>query len=376
MIANLLISLTEVRKLGLLYLAIKYHSNAPMFLIFAWLIWQFGSSVAFGALSDKKGRKPVLYITIFFSVIVSLLARYQSLFTLALILDGLFVATLPIAFAAKNDQHPHKNKRITYAEASLARALPWLIFPWIYLWIGSPKQFWEISLLAASFISIGLIIPFEDAEDRYCQVPHKEKQNAPKVLCFFTLIFLVAFFIAECSYQTIPYLAEEKEPINELMLSYLLFGLGMSLTCGLQLFVNKVKEINLTFAIQSFFLLTFIYFLLNFFYSTIFDQSNLQNHLGKIILGIASGIYIPLIYAIVCKRFRSHQQGILCGFLDATGTLAEILAPALAYLIFYFKVSTNHSLIIIGIGFLISSIIIKSYTRKYGDVYEKNSRAS
>lgn len=90
MISNLLISFSELRKLGLLYLAIKYNSHTAMYLIFTWLIWQLGSAILFGALSDIKGRKPILYFTIFLSILVSLLARSKQFFSAALLVDGIF----------------------------------------------------------------------------------------------------------------------------------------------------------------------------------------------------------------------------------------------------------------------------------------------
>ncbi|MBI3535799.1 MAG: hypothetical protein HY072_09985 [Deltaproteobacteria bacterium] len=45
----------------------------------------------------------------------------------------------------------------------------------------------------------------------------------------------------------------------------------------------------------------------------------------------------PLIYAIVCKGFKCHQQGALYGFIDATGAFAEMLASFFAVAIISIK---------------------------------------
>lgn len=372
MICNFLIFCAELRKLGLLYLAIKYNLHDPIHLIIYWLIWQLLSAILMGKLSDIIGRKRVLSFTVCFSILVSLLARQETLFNAALLMDGLLVATLPVTFATKNDLHPLRNKRLTYAEASLARAFPWFLFPLIYLWVGMPKQFWEITLLASGLISGVLMLFFKDPEDKNCENEKTHPNKEPLIFCSFIVVFLFAFFISECSYQTIPYLAEAKEPIAKLMKSYLLFGLGMSLTCALQLIINRIKKINLTKICMLTFLLTFIYFFINFLFFSSWKSENLQDILDKITLGIASGIYIPIIYAIVCQKFRQHQQGFLCGLIDATGTCAEILAPWLAYILLALNAPLNKSLLIIGFGFLLAYGIIAIYHHKHIDSYEKN----
>ncbi|NGX60499.1 MAG: hypothetical protein KR126chlam3_01674 [Chlamydiae bacterium] len=365
MIINLLIAFSEIQKLGLLYLAISYDYNSTLRLILTWLLWQIFSPVIFGKLSDIKGRKFALYITISFSILVSVLAIYQSSFSYALFCNGLFAATLPIAFAAKNDRHPLRSKRLTYAEASLARALPWLIMPLWYLLTGLPDPFWKRAILTTSILSAIILIFFNDKQDEFAKHDHtKEKKRSLPIFSAFVFMFLAALFTSECSYQTVAYVVEEKESLIPLTKSYILFGLGMSMATAAHLFFKEHNKISLQSICGISFLVTAFYFLIKFLSFSWEVQTISLNYTEKAILGAVSGVYIPLIYAIVCERFKMHQQGVLCGLLESTMTLAEIISPLLAYFLIKSFLNSSVVFLIIGFGFLISYVILRSYPFK------------
>lgn len=359
MILNLIIGFCEIQKLSLLYLAYSYNYRSAWTLIFLWLIWQLASAVLFGKLSDIKGRKLCLYITIFSSLIVSLLARSQASFSYALFIDGLLVSTLPIAFAAKNDQHPQRSKRLIYAEASFARAFPWFLIPLIYLSCGLPSLFWENAILISSIFSVIVLLFFRDKQDENCSHTQNKSGHSSSIFKSFVVIFLIAFFFSESSYQTVAYLVEEKESILPLTRSYILFGLGMSITSVAHLFIRDSKKFSLSKVCEITFLLVASYFAIKFVsFSWIYNQISLS-FTEKTVLGIASGIYIPVIYAVVCEKFKIHQQGELCGLLESTMTLAEILSPGFGLVLLRYNLLGNEALLIIGCGFFMSYVTIR-----------------
>lgn len=361
MILNLIIALSEIQKLALLYLAYDYGYRSPWALIFWWLMWQSVSTIIFGKLSDIKGRKFSFYITIFASLLASFLIRSQTTFPYALFVDGLLVSTLPIAFAAKNDQHPTKSKRLIYAEASLARAFPWFIVPLIYLIEGFPALFWERGILVSSLLSVIALFFFKDKQDIACMPAYHKSDHNSSIFKLFVFIFLIAFFFSETSYQTVAYLVEEKEQMLSLTKSYILFGLGMSITSGGHLLIREIKGISLSKICEISFLVLFVFFIIKFLSFSWDSKQPPLDFTEKTILGIASGIYIPLIYAVVCEKFKIHQQGELCGLLESTMTLAEILSPGIAFLLLNFQFSANESLLIVSFGFFLSYATIRFY---------------
>ncbi len=367
---NLLIIFSEVQKLSLLYLAYKYNFKSAGMLILYWLLWQLVSSVILGKLSDIKGRKFVLYFTVFASVVVSFLAKYETSFKYALFIDGLLVATLPIAFAAKSDKNPLRSKRLIYAEAFLARAITWLIVPTVFLISKFSDSFWENALLISSLLSVIVLFFFNDVQDdtHKLHVANKGKKSS-SIYTAYVFVFLMSLFFSESSYQTISYLVEEKEEIISLTKSYILFGLGMSLTCGLHLLIKEIKGISLSVICASTFFITFLYFFVKFVSFSWEDQLYALNYTEKTVLGVVSGVYIPLIYAIICEKFKIHQQGTICGLLESTMTLAEIISPFLAYLFFISAFNLNLVFFIDSLGFFVSFAIIWTYlSQKRGSI--------
>lgn len=88
------------------------------------------------------------------------------------------------------------------------------------------------------------------------------------------------------------------------------------------------------------------------------ERASFNDYTEKAILGASSGLYIPLIYALVCDRFKAHQQGLLCGILEATATFAEILSPLTALAFIRISSISNLILLIISLGFFTSFYII------------------
>ncbi len=358
MILSLIIALSEIQKLSLLYFAYTYNSRSSLALILWWLIWQAFSVIVFGKLSDIKGRKVSLFITIVASILVSLLVRFESSFHFALLVDGLLVSTLPIAYAAKNDQHPTKSKRLVYAEACLARALPWCVIPLAYLATGLPGSFWGSAILISSLLSLVAWMFLKDNQDAYCHPSQAKTEYSPSIFIPFVGIILLALFFSESAYQVVAYLIEERENILPLTTSYILFGLGMSFTSAGHLLFKEINGKNLLKICEFSFLGMFFYFIYKFFGCSGVDQCFL-NGIEKLLLGLASGVYIPVIYAIVCERFKIHQQGELCGLLESTMTLAEIISPGLVFLLLKFQLAANDLILIIGFGFFISYTILQ-----------------
>ncbi len=368
MIVNALIFLSEVTKLGLLYLANDYGLNSTITLIFCWLIWEFAFAIILGKFSDVKGRKLMLVITVCASVLVSLLGRTKNLFIYSLFVDGILAsATLPIAFAAKNDENPTRSKRLTYAEAFQYRSLPWIIVPLACLVLKFPENFWKDVALYASLISFVLVIFLKDKKDKDLEYITKKTNLIKPARVFKTVIFasILAFFIAECSYQSVSYLVEASENIVFLTKSYILFGLGLFLTASLHRFIPNLRNISLSELCSIIFFSTFFYFLIKFLSFSWEDSRTVLNYTEKAVLGASSGVYIPLVYSIVCDKFKTHQQGILCGILEATTTAAEIIAPGLAFVLIKLNFPSNVIFLIIGLGFFLAFCIIRGRKNKF-----------
>jgi hypothetical protein len=370
MVINSLIFLSEVTKLGLLYLAKDYGLNSSLTLAGYWLVWEALFAMLLGKFSDIKGRKLLLIITVSSSLVVSILGRSRDLFVYSLLVDGILAsATLPIAFAAKNDQNPTRSKRLTYAEAFQFRSLPWVLVPLIYLLLGFPSHFWDRAMLVSSIASFILLFFFRDKKDT--EIGTSKARMSHLFFVSSVSLALIAFFFAEISYQTTSYIVEEKEELASLTKSYILFGLGLFFTSSLHKVVRLIHGISIARLTGVIFLSTAFYFLIRFLSFSWEDSHSALNYTEKTILGASSGLYIPLIYAAVCDQFGARRQGFLCGVLETTTTVAEIAAPLFAAFLLQMSFPENVIFLIIGFGFFLAFTIISSYWKSIFKIFKK-----
>src|SRR3989338_1114576 len=326
-------------------LTIQYGGNPLMsgILIGIFSLMQVIFLPVLGRLSDRFGRRPLLLLSLWVTVIsFILMAATRSIFWLliARIIDGASGGNLSIAQAYIADITDKKNRAGGMGIIAAGITLGFILGP---LWGGFFSRYGlSVPFLAAAvitFISIiltqfflketitGKEIAYEKSHFSLNSF-FKKATNPDLIIIYFSNLLL--FWAQSGVYTTLSLFGKDILNIPEAQIS-LLFAFGGILSALIQGVIIG-PTIKLTGEKRLFIFSTlialFCMILLGLSNSTVILFS------GLTVFSVGNGFLLPVIQAIVSEKSSPHQQGGNLVFMQSFGSIGRIFGPILADFIY------------------------------------------
>lgn len=341
------------------------------FLFASFSLAQFISTPIIGRLSDKYGRKPLLFISVLGSALSFLtfaLAQNAFMLFLARIMDGITGGNISVAQAVISDTTEPKDRAKWFGVLGASFGMGFLVGPAIggYLstfFIQAPFYLATVvSLACALLIQFGLKETLHQKstgkttlEDLF----HIHKLVASLFEPFVGLVLSASFitnmafsiFILGFQAFTSDYLKLHPSQISMLFVIFGAIGLVMQ-GFGVGKLVNKFGEINMMFF--GAFTTTLGFFLMGL-------SNTLMPFIGaSIVLAIGNSFLAPVMTTLLSKHTKKEDQGGIMGINQSYVSLSSVVGPIIGG---FLASSSVHGafygaalvlLILIGITFIIS----------------------
>lgn len=349
-------------------------------------LMQFIFNPVLGRLSDKFGRKPLILITLFTTVISYLIFSFSNSFILLLVsrvLGGLGGSNIAVAQAYIADVTNKNQRSKGMGLIGMAFGLGFVFGP-VVGGLLSNYGYHVAGLASAGFSFIAFLFAlftlkesvkkssFEDRNQirhKIFDVSHTKRiLRHPEIGLLIVLFFVVTFSGANI-YGTFTLLGYKAYGFSDTEIGYLfgITGIAGALVQGglIRILTGKVSDKVLILA--GAFLLTFGIGLLP--YSV--------NFLGVAItvsvLAVGTGILQPVVLAMISKYSPDEEQGAILGLNQSLSALARVLGPfwggfAFEYLGYQFPFLTGG--VFMFITFIFSIFLLNS--KKYSMIPEHN----
>jgi DHA1 family tetracycline resistance protein-like MFS transporter len=327
-------------------------------IIASFSLMQFLFAPAWGKLSDRIGRRPVMLVSnlgaagsyALFAFACSMSGTAGLIWILiSRIFAGICGANLSVASAYIADITPPEKRSARMGLIGMAFGLGFIFGPAlgafsIEIFHSKQAAGWvAASFCAANFI-LGWFILGESRQPNSAPVTPRPKMNqwshtlAQPKLGVLICVFFFATFCFTCFESTFPLLARHQFAVSAQSLNHrigYLFtyaGVIAALVQGvIGKLVKKFGEPNLIFS-------SLIIFAIGL------AALPFQNHLPGILivialLAIGSGLNRPPVFGMISLNSSEHEQGANLGVAQSFGSLARILGPIFAGTLFFVKPS-------------------------------------
>lgn len=287
-------------------------------------------------LSDKYGRKPLLLISQFGTLLAFILTAFSNtlwMLIVARMVDGMFGGNFPIAKAIISDKVPPKDRSIQMANVGIAHVLASLIGPAIG---GISFTFFKLlgpGLFAAGLTVITIIVTFTMLEETWPKekrlhyqktkkistVKVRENKNALFLLVlwgFHTISFTIVM-------SSISFFSVRVLHLNELEVSFVfmisgIFRAGIRFT----LFKPTIKKLGESNAIR----LGLIMFFVSFFIIGFSTDAIMVSFIFLFISFAASLTRGPM-NSKISQTASPKEQGKINGLGSALDSIAQVIGP-------------------------------------------------
>lgn len=322
-------------------------------------LMQFFFAPAWGRLSDRIGRRPVLLVStagaaasyVLFALGSSLTDHRQALAVLLLsrMFAGVCGANITVAQAYIADVTPPEKRSAKMGLIGMAFGLGFIVGPALggisATAFGVSGPGWvAAAFCAANFLLTFTILPEsrQPASEHVPQRPHWEQCvhtiRHPKIGLLVVLFFLATFCFT-CFETTLGLLVEENFRLDSTKGTDAKFISFLFAYCGLVgaviqggligRLVKRYGEQKIIFG--SFLLVAVSLAMVPFLY-----------HLGALLLGLGllaagSAVARPPIFGLISILTPAHEQGATIGVAQSAGSLARIFGPIFSATLFDFK---------------------------------------
>jgi multidrug resistance protein len=298
---------------------------------------QFLASPLLGWLSDKFGRKPILFCSLAGSAIgYVIMANAPSLFVLfiARILAGIFGASVGTASAYIADITPPENRSSRIGLIGAAFGVGFVLGPGFgaLLSYWSPvAPFWFAAILSGSAaVTLLALLPESDRNVPQTKGPLKAKELFEEAGSWKLGIITAIYFIAIAGFAIVtviyPQVSDRRYGMNQSQISlvFVLMGLIGALIQGggIGRLAKRFGDANLAvtgFAIMSVSMLAMP-----------LATSLFEFILLSVGLAIGNSLSQPTINALASRGASATLQGRVLGVLQSAGSLGRVCGPILA----------------------------------------------
>jgi MFS family permease len=343
---------------------------------------QFIFAPIWGAMSDIKGRKPILIFTIgglTFSYLLWIFAGSFTLLLVARLIGGLMAGNLSTVSAVASDITDTKNRSKAMAVIGIAFALGFIFGPAIggisalvdltqyfpgLVGLGlNPFSFPALLAFVFCGINFYLIVtkfketlPDKGAKERSTRTSNPIKLLAPtknsriNQVNWSYFLFITAFAGMEF---TLTFLAVERLAYSPLDNGYMFIYIGFLIAMVQGGFVrrraNQIGERKVALAG----LIILVPGLLWLAYT----QTSFGLYGGLTFLAIGSAMIIPCLTALVSIYADESEQGRVLGIFRSLGSLGRVIGPILASLLYY-RLGSGFPYLIGSVSLLLPVIVL------------------
>uniref|UniRef100_F1L7D4 Major facilitator superfamily domain-containing protein 10 n=1 Tax=Ascaris suum TaxID=6253 RepID=F1L7D4_ASCSU len=330
---------------------------------------QFLSSPLLGALSDVYGRKPLLLLSIFGSLLSYFIwsqASTFSIFVLSRIIGGLSRASISIATAIISDIYPEEQIGKGMALIGIAFSIGFIIGPMFGAYFSHSSRIFttddHLYNTAANFallltlIEIFVILLFmsetlnplkrkatvtdvwnncavyvkPSALFRFCAVSNTIAKREVLIMRAYGRAYFIYLFIYSGLEFTLTFLTHMRFHYDSMQQGkmYLFTGILMMLLQGglvRRIPAEKLHQIVL-FAIA---------FIIPAFITIAFAETQIVFYGGLTLYAVASAIVVPCLTSCVSNLASAHSKGATIGVFRCLGALARALGPLFASTLFW-----------------------------------------
>jgi len=320
-------------------------------LLSIYALCQFFSAPGFGALSDRFGRRPILLISLFGSVIGYLFLGFSGalwMLFLGRIIDGLTGGNISTIYAYMADiTEPHHRGKY-FGLLGAAGGVGMIIGPVIGGTLGTiylPAPLFIAAAITLADMLFGYFILPESlpANLRTIHFDYKHLNPFQQFSHIFSIDILKRLFISgfiffvamNGMYATNAVFFKDRFAWNPAQIGLLLFVIGFVDIFSQGFLINKllpkfgeikVSILGLVLTAAGFFMVTL----------TSIIPSVIMIYVALIILNIGDGLFEPSQGGLISKSVGPHMQGRVQGASSGMQSIARIVGPFLAAFIYGF----------------------------------------
>ncbi|MBS3074055.1 MFS transporter [Candidatus Pacearchaeota archaeon] len=318
------------------------------FLLSSYPLAQFFGAPIFGALSDKYGRKKILFLSMAGSLIGYVMFSTGLIFgSLAILfasrlIDGFTGGNISVALSAIADVSNKNSKTKNFGLVGAAYGAGLILGPVIggvlsnsnlVSWFSHSTPFLFAAIL--TFANMLLLIKFfPETLKKRIETPLsffagfrniRKAFRMPNLRTMFSVVFLImlgfAFFI-----YFLPVFLIEKFNYNESLIGYLLAYLGMWIVLT-QIFI--IRPVSRRYSAEKILRTSLIALAISLFLITM-PKKSITLYFIAPLTAIFTGLTMPSYNAIISNLGREDSQGEILGINQSMQSLAQAIPPVIA----------------------------------------------
>lgn len=348
-------------------------------------LMQFVFTPIWGTLSDQKGRRPMMLISIAITCIAYLLFSQATTLWLLIIsrcLAGLGSGNISVAQAYIADITPPEQRAKSMGMIGAAFGLGFIFGPPAG---GLIMEYWGImyvGLICGALCLINLVLAFfvlpeslgEKIQARKINIlPVKDfvkvlSSGGPRELFLINFIYITAFFTFQI---TATLLWDDKYGFGDKEIGYLFAFIGICTAVmqgGLVGFFTRVFGEFRLLTIGTY-MLMFCLLVISFIPEAYFIPFEL---IILLFLAIANGMVGPSSLSLLSAMTDKHEQGRRLGLFQSFGSMARVIGPLMAGMLYGINM---HLPYLVGAALLLVNVFLCYNIKKFRPGIEKDTSA-
>lgn len=331
-------------------------------------VMQFFCAPTLGSLSDRFGRRPVLFISLgvlTLDYVIMALAGSIWMLLLGRILGGIAAATQSVGYAFIADISAPEEKARRFGLIGAAFGLGFVLGPILggeLSQLGPRAPFWAAAILAGLNLLLGILVLPETVTDKIRRPFQWSRANPfgsfaalSRLPGISRLIFM--FFVYQVAFTVYPviwaFYTKASFGWDGVMTgrSLAMFGVSMALVQGVLIgpILKRYGEVGTILRGLAFNALAFL---------SLSIVTNEVVVLMLVPLTALGAVVVPALQGLVSKTVGDDEQGEAQGLLSSAMSLAMVLSPLLMTNIFYLFTNDAAPIYVPGAPFLVSMVLM------------------